>query len=167
MILAQLTATKSNLAVSDPCLVASGGPNQKNDNIFLNGSSVELSGFAGATAYFDGADGSVPDGKVTIQEVVRKVESKWTGTLLTSYPRNYNRGFRSFSPLTDDQIIAILAGINEGTLIFGQGNGPTNSADHRAVTQEAGPLGPASCACRSHPLTSKVVPASRPARLGI
>jgi hypothetical protein len=118
MTLAQLTGVKSNLAISDPCMTLV----QYNDDIFLNGSVVDLSPIPGATDYFDANN----DDLVTIQEVVEKVESNWTGTLLTSYPNSYNAGFSSFSPLTDDQVIAVLAGINEGTLIMDSGDGPIN-----------------------------------------
>jgi hypothetical protein len=118
MILAQLTGVKSNLAISDPCMTLE----QKNDDIFLNGSLVDLSPIPGATAYFD----TNHDDKVTIQEVVNKIESKWTGTLLTAYPNKYEVGFGSFSPLTDDKVIEVLTGINEGWLVMDAGDGPTN-----------------------------------------
>ncbi|HEU4527698.1 MAG TPA: hypothetical protein VFT80_07210, partial [Actinomycetota bacterium] len=120
MILAQLTAVKSNLAISDEG--ACFGLEQKNDDIFLNGSLVDLSPIPGATDYFDTNN----DDKVTIEEVVDVIEGHWTGSLQPSYPKKWNDGFSSFSPLTDDQIITVLTGINEGWLIMDSGDGPSN-----------------------------------------
>jgi prealbumin domain-containing protein len=100
-ILGQLTGLKSNLAVSalDP------NPPQLNDDICTSG-VVNVSGISGATAYFGT---STP----TIGQVVTAIESKWTGTLGT------NKAQWSFS-LTNAQktmFIAVLSGINEGTII--------------------------------------------------
>ena len=122
MILAQLTAVKSNLAVSDPCMALA----QKNDDIFLNGSLVDLSPIAGATAYFDSADPSSL-GVVTIAEVVAKVEGRWKGNALpTAYTKNYD-GFNTFAPLGEEKVIQVLTGINEGALIMDSGDGPINN----------------------------------------
>ena len=100
-ILGQLTGLKSNLAVSalDP------NPPQLNDDICTSG-VVNVSGISGAAAYFGT---STP----TIGQVVTAIESKWTGTLGTS------KNLWTFN-LTNAQktmFIAILSGINEGTII--------------------------------------------------
>jgi hypothetical protein len=68
---------------------------------------VDVSGISGATAFFGT---STP----TIQQIVNKVESKWTGKLTT------NRGDWKWNLTTSqkDMLIKVLSGINEGTLVL-------------------------------------------------
>jgi len=108
MILAQLTALDFNLAITQ--LDGSGGLIQYNDDICLAG-VVDVSGIAGATAFFGS---STP----TVQQVVAAVENRWTGNLGT------NRNNWTFSFLNNAQqnmIIKVLTGINEGTIIASSG----------------------------------------------
>ena len=100
-VLGQLTALKSNLAITilDP------NPVQKNDDICRTG-VVNVSGISGATAYFGTAT-------PTVGQVVDAIESKWNGNLTT------NRSNWSFN-LTNTQktmFIEILTGMNEGTIL--------------------------------------------------
>jgi len=108
MILAQFTALKLNLAISQ--LDGSGGLVQKNDDICLAG-VVNVSGISGATAFFGT---STP----TIQQIVNAVENRWTGNLTTS--RN-NWTFNFSNNTQRDMIIRVLTGINEGTLVMSSG----------------------------------------------
>ena len=71
MILAQLTAAKFNLAITQ--LQGTGGLVQKNDNICLAG-TVDVSSISGAAALFGT---STP----TIKQIVDLVEGRWTGSL--------------------------------------------------------------------------------------
>ncbi len=107
MILAQLTATKLNLAVTQ--LDGTGGIVQKNDDICLAG-TVYVSGIKGAANFFGS---STP----TIGDIVAKVEGKWTGKLTT------NRSDWKFNLTTTKQtmVIKVLTGINEGTLVIDGG----------------------------------------------
>ncbi len=107
MILAQFTALKFNLAITQ--LDGTGGLVQKNDDICLTG-VVNVAGISGATAFFGT---STP----TIQQIVNAVENRWTGNLTT------NRNDWSFN-LTNGQktmIIEVLTGINEGKIIVSTG----------------------------------------------
>ena len=108
MILAQFTALKFNLAITQ--LDGFGGLVQKNDDICLAG-VVNVSSISGATAFFGT---STP----TVQQVVDAVESRWTGNLTT----NRNHWNFSFSNNNQrDMIITVLTGINEGTIIVSSG----------------------------------------------
>jgi len=108
MILAQLTALKLNLAITQ--LNGTSGLVQYNDNICLAG-TVNVSGISGAATFFGT---STP----TIQQVVNAVESKWTGNLTT----NRNDWKFNFSNNTQkDMIINVLTGINEGTIVTSSG----------------------------------------------
>ena len=106
MILAQLTATKDNLAITKiqgPLLT------QKNDDICLDG-VLDVSGIGGAEALF-GSD------TPTIGDVVAVVEAGWTGTLST----NRNTWSWSFSKKDEGVVITTLTGINEGTIVLTTG----------------------------------------------
>ena len=108
MILAQFTALKFNLAITQ--LDGSGGLIQYNDDICLAG-VVDVSGISGATAFFGT---STP----TVQQVVDAVENRWSGNLTT----NRNNWAFNFSNNTQrDVIIKVLTGINEGTIIVSSG----------------------------------------------
>jgi hypothetical protein len=108
MILAQLTALKFNLAITQ--LDGTSGLVQKNDDICLAG-MVDVSGISGATAFFGT---STP----TIQQVVDEVENRWTGNLTTS---RSNWKFNFSNNTQRDRIIKVLTGINEGTIVMSSG----------------------------------------------
>lgn len=108
MILAQLTALKLNLAITQ--LDGTGGLVQKNDDICLGG-TVNVAGITGASAFFGT---STP----TVGQIVNKVELAWTGNLTTS--RN-NWSFSFTNNAQRDMIINVLTGINEGTLVMSSG----------------------------------------------
>jgi len=110
MILAQLTAVKFNLAVTQ--LDGIDGIVQKNDDICLD-TVVDVSGIGGATAFFET---STP----TIEQVVDKVETTWNGTLTT---RRRNWTF-SLSKAQQNIVIKVLTGINEGDIIVDAGCAP-------------------------------------------
>ena len=107
MILAQLTAAKFNLAITQ--LQGTGGLVQKNDNICLAG-TVDVSSISGAAALFGT---STP----TIKQIVDLVEGRWTGTLTAS------RNDWKFSGTngSKDILINVLDGINNGPLIISPG----------------------------------------------
>ena len=112
-ILGQLTSLKLNLAVT--ACNGTAGVVQYNDNLCLSG-IVNVSGISGAQTFFD----LDKNGVVTVGEVVKKVESLWSGKLTT------NRADWKFSkvPVTKAQqsmIISVLAGINEGKLVLTSG----------------------------------------------
>lgn len=108
MILAQLTALKLNLAITQ--LNGTSGLVKYNDNICLAG-TVNVSGISGVATFFGT---STP----TIQQVVNAAESKWTGNLTT----NRNDWKFNFSNNTQkDMIINVLTGINEGTIVTSSG----------------------------------------------
>lgn len=107
MILAQFTALKLNLAITQ--LDGSGGLVQKNDDICLDG-TVSVSSIPGATAFFGTAT-------PTIGQIVTAVENRWTGNLTT----NKNHWTFAFSKNEQEMIIEVLTGINEGTLIVSSG----------------------------------------------
>lgn len=108
MILAQFTALKFNLAITQ--LDGSGGLVQKNDDICLVG-VVNVASISGATAFFGT---STP----TVQQVVDAVENRWRGDLTTS--RN-NWKFSFSNNAQRDMIIKILTGINEGKIVVSSG----------------------------------------------
>jgi hypothetical protein len=107
MILAQLTALKLNLAITQ--LQGSNGLIQYHPNICLNG-TINVAGIAGATAFFGT---STP----TIGQVVNAVESRWTGNLTT----NRNDWNWNLTNAQKDMIIQVLSGINQGNLILSPG----------------------------------------------
>lgn len=108
MILAQFTALKINLAITQ--LDGTGGLVQKKDDICTAG-VVNVSGSSGAAAFFGT---STP----TVGQVVNAVESRWTGNLTTN--RN-NWTFNFANNTQRDMIINVVSGINEGTLVMSSG----------------------------------------------
>ena len=107
MILAQLTAAKFNLAITQ--LEGTGGLVQQNDDICLAG-TVDVSSISGATALFGT---STP----TIKQIVDLVEGRWTGNLTTT------RSNWTFSGTNAQKttIIGVLDGINNGNLVSDPG----------------------------------------------
>ncbi len=107
MILAQLTAAKFNLAITQ--LQGTGGLVQKNDNLCLTG-TVDVSSISGAAVLFGT---STP----TIKQIVDLVEGRWTGSLTTT------RSDWKFSGTnaSKDILIKVLDGINNGPLIINPG----------------------------------------------
>jgi hypothetical protein len=108
MILAQLTALKLNLAVTQ--LDGSNGLAQKNSDLCSPG-VVDISGIGAATAFFGT---STP----TIHQVVSAVESRWTGSLTTN---RSNWTFNLSNNTQRDMVIGVLAAINEGTIVMSNG----------------------------------------------
>jgi uncharacterized cupredoxin-like copper-binding protein/plastocyanin len=107
MILAQFTALKLNLAVTQ--LDGTGGLIQKNDDI-CTAAVVDVSGISGATAFFGT---STP----TVGQIVNAVENRWTGKLTA------NRSDWKWNLTTSqkDMLIKVVSGINEGTLVMSSG----------------------------------------------
>jgi uncharacterized repeat protein (TIGR01451 family) len=106
-ILGQLTGLKSDIAIT--ALQGTGGLVQFNDNLCLAG-TVNVSGISGATAFFGSAT-------PTVQQIVTKVESTWTGKLTTlraDWTFNLTKAQQSI-------VIQVLTGMNEGTLITSSG----------------------------------------------
>jgi hypothetical protein len=107
MILAQFTALKFNLAITQ--LDGTGGLLQKNDDICLAG-TVDVSSISGATAFFGM---STP----TVQQVVDAVENRWTGKLTkTRSDWKWN-----LTTSQKEMMIKLLTGINEGTIVTSSG----------------------------------------------
>jgi uncharacterized repeat protein (TIGR01451 family) len=107
MILAQFTALKFNLAITQ--LQGTSGLVQKNDNLCTAG-TIDASGISGAATFFGT---STP----TIGQVVNAVESKWTGNLTT----NRNNWTWNLTTAQKSMLINVLSGINEGTLVMSSG----------------------------------------------
>jgi hypothetical protein len=107
MILAQLTAVKLNLAVTQRD--GTDGIVQKNDDICLD-TVVDVSGIRGARRFFGT---STP----TIEQVVNTVEARWAGQLRIE--RKYWK-FR-LSKAEQNIVIKTLTGINEGDIITSAG----------------------------------------------
>ena len=107
MILAQFTALKLNLAITQ--LDGTGGLVQKNDDLCTAG-VVDVSSISGATAFFGT---STP----TVGQIVNAVENRWTGNLTT----NRNNWTWNLTNAQKDMIINIVTGINEGTLVMSSG----------------------------------------------
>ncbi len=107
MILAQFTALKLNLAITQ--LDGTGGLVQKNDDLCTAG-VVDVSSISGATAFFGT---STP----TVGQIVNAVENRWTGNLTT----NRNNWTWNLTNAQKDMIINVVTGINEGTLVMSSG----------------------------------------------
>jgi hypothetical protein len=107
MILAQFTALKLNLAITQ--LDGTGGLVQKNDDLCTAG-TVNVAGISGATAFFGT---STP----TVGQIVNAVENRWTGNLTT----NRNDWKWNLTNAQKDMIINVVTGINEGTLVMSSG----------------------------------------------
>ncbi|HZJ22223.1 MAG TPA: hypothetical protein VFD54_02870, partial [Anaerolineales bacterium] len=107
MILAQFTALKLNLAITQ--LDGTGGLVQKNDDICL-GAVVNVSGISGAATFF-----GTPT--PTVGQIVNAVENRWTGNLTT----NRNNWTWNLTNAQKDMIIQVVSGINEGTLVMSTG----------------------------------------------
>ena len=107
MILAQFTALKFNLAITQ--LQGTSGLVQKNDNLCTAG-VVNVSAISGATAFFGT---STP----TVQQVVDAVENRWTGKLTT----NRSDWKWNLTNAQKDMLIKVISGINEGTLVMSSG----------------------------------------------
>jgi uncharacterized repeat protein (TIGR01451 family) len=106
-ILGQLTSVKSSLAIT--ALQGTGGLVQFNDNLCPAG-TVNVAGISGAAAFFGSAT-------PTVQQVITKVESTWTGKLTTlkkDWTFNLTKAQQAI-------VISTLTGINEGTLITTSG----------------------------------------------
>ncbi|HSL44287.1 MAG TPA: hypothetical protein VK897_12695, partial [Anaerolineales bacterium] len=107
MILAQFTALKFNLAITQ--LQGTSGLVQKNDNLCTAG-VVDISSISGATAFFGT---STP----TVGQIVNAVENRWTGKLTT----NRSDWKWNLTTAQKDMLIKVITGINEGTLVMSSG----------------------------------------------
>jgi hypothetical protein len=107
MILAQFTALKFNLAITQ--LQGTSGLVHKNDNLCTSG-VVDVSSISGATALFGTAT-------PTVGQIVNYVESRWTGKLTT----NRSDWKWNLTNAQKDTIIKVVSGINEGTLVMTSG----------------------------------------------
>jgi hypothetical protein len=107
MILAQFTALKFNLAITQ--LQGTSGLVQKNDNLCTAG-VVNVSSISGATAFFGT---STP----TVAQIVTAIENKWTGKLTT----NRSDWKWNLTNAQKDMVIKVVTGINEGTLVMSSG----------------------------------------------
>ena len=107
MILAQFTALKLNLAITQ--LDGTSGLVQKNDDLCTAG-VVNVSSISGAATFFGT---STP----TVGQIVNAVESRWTGNLTT----NRNNWTWNLTNAQKDMLITVLTGINEGTLVMSSG----------------------------------------------
>jgi hypothetical protein len=107
MILAQFTALKLNLAITQ--LDGTGGLVQKNDDICTAG-VVDVSGISGAATFF-----GTPT--PTVAQIVNAVENRWTGNLTT----NRSNWTWNLTNAQKDMIIKVVTGINEVTLVMSSG----------------------------------------------
>lgn len=107
MILAQFTAVKLNLAITQ--LDGTGGLVQKNDDLCTAG-VVDVSGISGAATFFGT---STP----TVGQIVDAVENRWTGKM-TTVRSDWKWNLTSAQK---DMLIKVTTGINEGTLVMSSG----------------------------------------------
>ncbi len=108
MILAQLTALKLNLAVTQ--LEGVNGIDRLLPKVCSNG-VVDVSSISGASAFFGSAT-------PTIATEYTKVESKWTGKLTTN-PDDWS--FNMTDSVAGNTVIPVITGTNRGTLLISNG----------------------------------------------